>query len=97
MPIFFLHLHDFFIHFKSHFFFYLLHLFFNDIRSKLGPKVFERLVCLKDWIDAENREQYKEIEASLSGAETQGSEEPPSDDECEPEEETGQWYMRSVN
>ena len=37
------------------------------------------------------------MEASLSGAETQGSEEPPSDDEYEPEEETGQWYMRSVN
>ena len=69
--------------------------FFNVIRSKLGPKVFERLVCLKDWIDAENRDQYKEVDASLSGADTQGSEGPPSDDECDPEEETGQWYMRS--
>ncbi|KAJ4747750.1 Zinc finger BED domain-containing protein RICESLEEPER 1 [Rhynchospora pubera] len=24
----------------------------SDRRSKLGPNVFERLVCLKDWIEA---------------------------------------------
>ena len=71
---------------------------FNDIRSKLGPVVFERLVCLKDWIDAENREQYNEIEPYSSGAETQESNaSPASDDECEPEEESGIWYMRSTN
>ena len=70
-------------------------MFFNDIRSKLGPKVFERLVCLKDWIDADIRDQYKGNDSSLSGADTEGSAEPPSDEECEPEEETGQWYMRS--
>ena len=27
----------------------------SDKRSKLGPHVFERLVCLKDWIQAEER------------------------------------------
>jgi hAT family C-terminal dimerisation region len=31
---------------------------FSDKRSKLGAHVFERLVCLKDWIDAEERNQY---------------------------------------
>ena len=60
----------------------------------MGPTVFERLVCLKDWIDAENRDQFKEPEASLSGADTEG---PLSDPDCEPEEETGQWYMRTLN
>jgi hypothetical protein len=33
---------------------------------------FERLVCLKDWIDVENRMQYK-IEAATSSVETQES------------------------
>jgi hAT family C-terminal dimerisation region len=42
----------------------------TDKRIKLGPTVFERLVCLKDWIDAENRMQYK-IEAATFSAETQ--------------------------
>ena len=31
---------------------------FSDKCSKLGAKVFERLVCLKDWIDAETRMQH---------------------------------------
>jgi hAT family C-terminal dimerisation region len=27
----------------------------TDKRTKLGSKLFEQLVCNKDWIDAENR------------------------------------------
>lgn len=66
----------------------------------MGATVFERLVCLKDWIDAENRMQYKELEASTSGVDTQesgaGTEaDNESDDECDPEEESGLWYMKS--
>jgi hAT family C-terminal dimerisation region len=29
----------------------------SDKRSKLGAHVFERLVCLKDWIDADEHNQ----------------------------------------
>ena len=62
----------------------------------MGPTVFERLVCLKDWIDAEDRLQYKEVEATTSGFETQSTETEAnneSDDECDPREESGLWYM----
>jgi hAT family C-terminal dimerisation region len=30
----------------------------SDKRSKLGAHVFERLVCLKNWIDTDERNQY---------------------------------------
>jgi hAT family C-terminal dimerisation region len=31
-----------------------------DKRSKFGEHIFERLGCLKDWIDAEERNQYRD-------------------------------------
>jgi hAT family C-terminal dimerisation region len=30
----------------------------TDKRSRLGAKTFERLVCLKDWFDAEQRDLW---------------------------------------
>jgi hAT family C-terminal dimerisation region len=33
--------------------------------SRLGAKTFERLVCLKDWFDAEQRNQYAPVELQL--------------------------------
>jgi len=44
----------------------------SDKRSKLGPHVFERLVCLKDWIQAEERSQHVH-EASSSEVDTEES------------------------
>jgi hAT family C-terminal dimerisation region len=47
----------------------------SDKRSKLGAHVFERLVCLKYWIDVEERNQYRdqpqsfEVEIEESGTE----------------------------
>jgi hAT family C-terminal dimerisation region len=35
-----------------------------DKRSRLGAKTFKRLVCLKDWFDAEQRNQYAPVEQS---------------------------------
>ena len=70
----------------------------TDKRSRLGPIVFERLVCLKDWIDAENRMQYK-IEAATSGTETQDTNtgtEADSDDDGDLQD-NDLWYMNSEN
>jgi hAT family C-terminal dimerisation region len=36
----------------------------TDKRSRLGAKKFERLVCLKDWFDAEQRNQHAPVEQS---------------------------------
>ena len=44
----------------------------SDKRSKLGPHVFERLVYLKDWIQAEERRQHVP-EASSSEVDTKES------------------------
>jgi hAT family C-terminal dimerisation region len=33
-------------------------------RSRFGAKTFERLVCLKDWFDAEQRNQHAPVEQS---------------------------------
>ena len=44
----------------------------SDKRSKLGAHVFERLVCLKDWIDADVRKQHQDQESS-SAADTEES------------------------
>jgi hypothetical protein len=68
----------------------------SDKRSKLGPNVFERLVCLKDWIDAKNRTQHGDPPATTSAAETEESgtdrpTEPNSDSDGVEERET--WYM----
>ena len=46
----------------------------SDKCSKLGAHVFERLVCLKDWIDAENRAQNGDPQATSSEVETEESE-----------------------
>ena len=69
----------------------------TDKRSKLGPTVFERLVCLKDWIDAETRMQHERMEDSTSGVDTQESAtvaeaEEDSDGACDPQE-SELWYM----
>jgi hAT family C-terminal dimerisation region len=41
-------------------------------RTKLGSKLFEQLVCSKDWIDAESRMQHDTtFEAATSAIETQ--------------------------
>jgi hAT family C-terminal dimerisation region len=34
----------------------------TDKRSRLGAKAFKRLVCLKDWFDAEQRNQHAPVE-----------------------------------
>jgi hAT family C-terminal dimerisation region len=36
----------------------------TDKHNRLGAKTFERLVCLKDWFDAEQRNQHALIEQS---------------------------------
>ena len=67
----------------------------SDKRSKLGPHVFERLMCLKDWIQAEERKQHvpqassSEAASEESGTETRRAVNSDSDDE----EESEQWYM----
>jgi hypothetical protein len=33
----------------------------------LGAKTFERLVCLKDWLDENNANQHAPVEAPSSG------------------------------
>jgi hAT family C-terminal dimerisation region len=45
-----------------------------DKRTKLGANLFEKLVCLKDWIDAEERLQYDTtLEATTRAVPTQES------------------------
>ena len=68
----------------------------SDKRSKLGPHVFERLVCLKDWIQAEERKQHMAQQASSSEVDTEESgteawHEANSDSDGA--EESEQWYM----
>jgi hAT family C-terminal dimerisation region len=36
----------------------------RDKRSRLGAKTFERIICLKDWFDAEQRNQHAPVEQS---------------------------------
>lgn len=70
----------------------------SDKRSKLGAHVFERLVCLKDWIDAENRKQYQDQQASSSGVDTEesGTEpRPEANSDSDGAEESEQWYMNA--
>ncbi len=70
----------------------------TDKRSKLGAHVFERLVCLKDWIDAENRTQHAMgLEASSSGVDTQesGTEGPEPNEDSDGEQESDLWYMHN--
>jgi hAT family C-terminal dimerisation region len=34
----------------------------TDKHNRLGAKTFERLICLKDWFDAEQRNQHAPVE-----------------------------------
>jgi hAT family C-terminal dimerisation region len=61
----------------------------TDKRSILGEKTFERLVCLKDWFDAEQRNQHAPIEQSSGEFMTEADED--SDGMLENE----LWYMNS--
>ena len=67
----------------------------SDKRSKLGPHVFERLVCLKDWIRAQERMQHvpqpTSSEADTEESATEARHEPNSDSDGA--EESEQWYM----
>jgi hAT family C-terminal dimerisation region len=36
----------------------------TDKHSILGAKTFKRLICLKDWFDAEQRNQHAPVEQS---------------------------------
>jgi hAT family C-terminal dimerisation region len=38
----------------------------TDKHGRLGAKTFERFVCLKDWFDAEQRNQHAPVEQSSS-------------------------------
>jgi hAT family C-terminal dimerisation region len=55
-------------------YFSLANMILIDKRTKLGSKLFEQLVCNKDWIDAESRMQYDTtFETATSAIETQES------------------------
>jgi hAT family C-terminal dimerisation region len=43
-------------------YFSLANMILTDKRSRLGVKTFERLVYLKDWFDAEQRNQHIPVE-----------------------------------
>ena len=71
----------------------------SDKRSKLGAHVFERLVCLKDWIDAEDRKQYQDQQASSSGVDTEESGTDTrleANSDSDGAEESEQWYMNDT-
>ena len=66
----------------------------SDKRSKLGPHVFERLVCLKDWIQAEERRQHvaeassSEVDTEESGTEARHQ----ANSDSDGAEESEEWY-----
>jgi hAT family C-terminal dimerisation region len=72
-------------------------------RTKLGSKLFEQLVCNKDWIDAESRMQhYTTFEAATSAIETEESgtnipDIPLEDDSDDPYyiQDNDLWYMHN--
>ena len=67
----------------------------TDKRSKLGAYIFERLVCLKDWINADERNQHQAQESS-SAADTEESvtePQPQPNSDSDGAEENEQWYM----
>jgi hypothetical protein len=69
----------------------------------LGAKVFERLVCLKDWIDADDHLQGFGLlyqEENMDGVDNQESTdttENNTDDEFDPHGDDELWYMRRFN
>jgi hAT family C-terminal dimerisation region len=75
----------------------------TDKRIKLGSKLFEQLVCNKDWIDAKSRMQHDTtFEAVTSAIKTQESStdipditpEDDSDDPCDIQD-NDLWYMHN--
>ena len=61
--------------------------------SLLNRALVQRTVCLKDWIDAENRLQHQVIDPS-SGHDTQESATDADDSDSEPDSEAADpWYM----
>ena len=72
----------------------------SDKRSKLGAHVFERLVCLKDWIDAEERTQHLPQQQSSPEANTEESgtevrHEGEANSDSDGAEESEQWYRNA--
>jgi hAT family C-terminal dimerisation region len=61
----------------------------TDKHNRLGAKPFERLVCLKDWFDAEQRNQHATVEQSSGEFMTEAD----GDSDGMPENEL--WYMNS--
>jgi hAT family C-terminal dimerisation region len=61
----------------------------TDKHSRLGAKTFERHVYLKDWFDAEQRNQHALVEQSSDEFMTEAD----GDSDCMPENEL--WYMNS--
>jgi hAT family C-terminal dimerisation region len=61
----------------------------SDKRSRLGAKTFERLVCLKEWFDAEQHNQYAPVEQSSGEFMTE------ADGDLDGIPENVLWYMNS--
>jgi hAT family C-terminal dimerisation region len=74
----------------------------TDKRTKLDANLFEKLVCLKDWIDAEDRMQHditleattRAIPIQQSGTNMIISPDDDSDDACDINVENNNlWYL----
>jgi hAT family C-terminal dimerisation region len=61
----------------------------TDKHNILGAKTFQRLVCLKDWFDAEQRNQHASLEQSSGEFMTEAD----ADSDGMPENDL--WYMNS--
>ena len=67
----------------------------------MGPKVFERLVCLKDWIDADDQNQLMLVPASEypnPNVEETSTDitDVDMDDEFDPDGENMHWYIEQM-
>jgi hAT family C-terminal dimerisation region len=60
-----------------------------DKRSRFGAKIFERLVCLKDWFDIEQRYQHAPVDQSSGEFMTEAD----GDSDGMPKNDL--WYMNS--
>jgi hAT family C-terminal dimerisation region len=69
--------------------FSLANMILTDKRSRLGAKAFKRLVCLKDWFDAEQCNQHAPVEQSFGEFMIEADE----DSHGMPENDL--WYMNS--
>jgi hAT family C-terminal dimerisation region len=61
----------------------------TDKRDILGAETFEWLVCLKDWFDAEQRNQHAPVEQSFGEFMTE------MDEDSDGMSENILWYMNS--